>query len=1071
MWVLESRTSPHACDHVKFCTPFFASGALIFRGADYRHPAGVLTLPAARLLRAKSHGPMVTAIVRYLPMAMNGMVRSVFERARDVGNRLTGGGVRSLARRLLTPCIEISQQQGLEQAVAPNANAQTSIVYLAGASDTPKHHYRVMRYVEAAMANNVRATWIRVDELPQRMSELCNHDVLIISQVPWNDHLDAAFKFMRSEGKKIVFDADDLTIDPGLADANFIDCNRSQFLTEESVRLQFEQMRKAMLATDLCFATTEELAFHLRWAGKATYVLENGFDQATHRASRQALRNWRRAKNDELIRIGFNSDLCRHQRDLGVATEAIARLLRENAGCRLVLFCSADSEHLVDIQEYPGLAGLEDRIEWRPFQPLEKLPFEMARFDINIAPLEVGNPYCEAKSESKFFEAALVDVPTIASPTGPFRRTINHGKTGFLASSADDWLVYLRQLANDPDLRRRIGRSAYHAALARFGPMQRTAQFGRVLEQLQGGGRAARAFALGAHLSMRKRDLPKVFESDVIFVHEKADDAEVSVVVPLYNYAGYVAETLDSVLAQSLNPLDLVIVDGCSTDDSLAVAKEWAEKNVARFSRLLVLKNQANYGLAFCRNSGFDAAESPYVLPLDADNKLLPNCCENLLKTIRRTGAAYVYPIIQQFGGSNALMGTIAYNAQRFVEGNHFDAMALVSKEAWAMVGGYDHVRYGWEDYDFWCRIAELGLYGEWHPEVLAEYRVHPVSMLKKQTLVTENYRRLHIDFKERHPWVSLIDQETSRRIPRAQTRLIDSRRRSRIDLFFPILRCPQTHQKLTFNEERSALVSVDGLRSWPIREGKVILSTLPQELEAKDISGGETEPPEVVLDFFRRTNGFILRLGASYPCETFARLVTVEQSISPHADLVANPSELPFDDDAFDAITVEALERYREPDQVLSELYRVLKPGGRIYAFSAFLLPVQSSPWDFLHCTRNGMGQWFKNFEIDSLRVSETHCANVSIARLASEAEAALRRDVSDESAEAFLESRVGAFVDAWRDPSQRTLALWTNFYKLTESGREATAAGFELLGRKPPNLPDLTGRKRGARQELPQR
>jgi glycosyltransferase involved in cell wall biosynthesis len=313
--------------------------------------------------------------------------------------------------------------------------------------------------------------------------------------------------------------------------------------------------------------------------------------------------------------------------------------------------------------------------------------------------------------------------------------------------------------------------------------------------------------ALGAHLSMRKRDLPKVYESDVIFVHEKADDAEVSVVAPLYNYAGYVAETLDSVFAQSLNPLDLVIFDGCSTDDSLAVAKEWAERNVARFSRLLVLKNQANYGLAFCRNSGFDAAESPCVLPLDAANKLLPNCCENLLRTIRRAGAAYVYPIIQQFGGSNALMGTIAYNAQRFVEGNHFDAMALVSKEAWAMVGGYDHVRYGWEDYDFWCRIAELGLYGEWHPEVLAEYRVHPVSMLKKQTLVTENYRRLHIDFKERHPWVSLIDQETSRRIPRAQTRLIDSRQRSRIDLFFPILRCPQTHQKLTFNEERSALV------------------------------------------------------------------------------------------------------------------------------------------------------------------------------------------------------------------------------------------------------------------------
>ena len=46
------------------------------------------------------------------------------------------------------------------------------------------------------------------------------------------------------------------------------------------------------------------------------------------------------------------------------------------------------------------------------------------------------------------------------------------------------------------------------------------------------------------------------------------------------------------------------------------------------------------------------------------------------------------------------------YDPQRFVAGNYIDAMALVSKEAWAMVGGYDHVRYGWEDYDFWSRMA-----------------------------------------------------------------------------------------------------------------------------------------------------------------------------------------------------------------------------------------------------------------------------------------------------------------------------------------------------------------------------
>ena len=47
---------------------------------------------------------------------------------------------------------------------------------------------------------------------------------------------------------------------------------------------------------------------------------------------------------------------------------------------------------------------------------------EKARFDINLAPLEVGNPFCEAKSQLKFFEAGLVNCTTIASPTGPVPR-------------------------------------------------------------------------------------------------------------------------------------------------------------------------------------------------------------------------------------------------------------------------------------------------------------------------------------------------------------------------------------------------------------------------------------------------------------------------------------------------------------------------------------------------------------------------------------------------------------------------------------------------------------------------
>jgi len=146
-------------------------------------------------------------------------------------------------------------------------------------------------------------------------------------------------------------------------------------------------------------------------------------------------------------------------------------VLRRHAESRLVAF-RLGSLPILDFEEFPALRGLEDRIEWRDLVPLERLPDEVARFDINLAPLEVGNPFCEAKSELKFFEAALSGVATIASPTGPFRRAIRNGETGFLASTPGEWSDALETLIADPSLGRRISTAALREVLWRFGPEQ-----------------------------------------------------------------------------------------------------------------------------------------------------------------------------------------------------------------------------------------------------------------------------------------------------------------------------------------------------------------------------------------------------------------------------------------------------------------------------------------------------------------------------------------------------------------------------------------------------------------------
>ncbi len=389
--------------------------------------------------------------------------------------------------------------------------------------------------------------------------------------------------------------------------------------------------------------------------------------------------------------------------------------------------------------------------------PLPELPVEMARFDINLAPLETGNVFCEGKSELKYFEAALVDVVTVASPTGPMRRAMRDGETGFLVSTADEWHERLLALVDDPDLRRSVARNAYHDVLWRFGPQRREELARALLAEFEGGPEAARAF----ELKLRRGDhtgpgVPHLPAAETLYETDTLGEAEVSVVVPVYNYAEYVLEALESVRTQTLDRLDLVVVDDASTDDSTALVLEWARRHVGRFNRLVVRRHLANAGLGFARNTGFAAAETPYVLPLDADNRLRSPCCTTLVEHLAASCAAFAYPSQQQFGDKQAVFGDAPFSPTRLVNGNYIDALALVAKWAWAAAGGYDHVQYGWEDYDFWCRMIGLGLWGQHVPPILADYRVHKSSMLFRSTDRRENKQRLIEDMHRRHPWLRI---------------------------------------------------------------------------------------------------------------------------------------------------------------------------------------------------------------------------------------------------------------------------------------------------------------------------
>lgn len=674
------------------------------------------------------------------------------------------------ARVLRLSRMVCKRPQTVASTLAPSPEVARGVVWVGGEPDTPGYQYRVVMPAAAARAAGINASCCRIDAVDAHLEDLASAGVIILWRTAWDDAVSKIFRIAGKNGAVVCLDLDDLMFDCRLATVKVIDGIRTQSLEESQVQEFYARINRTMDAADWCIATTPELAGHMRAFGKPAWVLPNGFDEVKFQITRLAVRRRRAAQDDGLVRIGYAGGSKTHQRDFSLCASALASVLRQFENARLVLFQSSEGIPIIDLGEFPDFLGLEGRIEWRHLVPFTELPNELARFDINLAPVEVGNLFCEAKSELKFFEAALADVCTIASPTGAFRRAIRHGETGMLAADDTEWNQALVDLLSDPEKRQRMAKQALREVLWPYSPERRAAMLESLLEQSRGGRFAAKAFALDVRLAQEKQRPLDIPAADIVFEHDRLQSSWVTVVVPLYNYSAYIIDALDSVAAQTEVDLDLVVVDDASTDNSLELAVAWAQKHANRFNRLVVLRNHQNSKLALTRNAGFDAAETPYVLPLDADNLLLPPCVSTCLQTLRKTGAAFVYPRIRTFGKKRFIMGGFDYAPNRFTGGNYIDAMALVPKSVWSGVGGYEklpgHVPPGWEDYSFWCRVVEMGLSGRSAGEaVLAQYRVHGQSMLATDTMVPEKFRELVAFIQDRHPWLKIATDEVGKNL------------------------------------------------------------------------------------------------------------------------------------------------------------------------------------------------------------------------------------------------------------------------------------------------------------------
>ena len=209
--------------------------------------------------------------------------------------------------------------------------------------------------------------------------------------------------------------------------------------------------------------------------------------------------------------------------------------------------------------------------------------------------------------------------------------------------------------------------------------------------------------------------------------------SKVSIVIPCYNQGQWLLEALSSIEQFSTSSiLEVIIVNDGSTDPGTLEAL----RSLSRSKYTLL--NQANCGLAAARNRGIELARAEFVLPLDADNALRGAYFgSGLSRLVGDASIGVVYGNASYFGGRTGDWIVRDFRLEELIKSNFIDACALFRKSAWESVGGYDERMpvMGWEDWDFWLRLANRG-WGFVHiDEIAFDYRVREDSMIATTNL------------------------------------------------------------------------------------------------------------------------------------------------------------------------------------------------------------------------------------------------------------------------------------------------------------------------------------------------
>ena len=338
------------------------------------------------------------------------------------------------------------------------------VLFIASGTIGNSWRFRVQNVAEELELNGFK-TGVAIQEHPLLSRHVDKFSIFVFHLVNYTPQIKALVEKIKAAGKEIIFETDDLLFEPELI--------REQDFFKNSNALQKQFYAKGIgreilddpyvkVATTTTTFLTEKLAAH----GKKVFLVRNKLSQNDLAIANEVIsKNSTKVQNSKFkirnsIRIGYFSGNLSHNQDFASITETLVAIMEKHSEVELILAGPLSIKSTLN--------RFADRIEQLSYVNREKHFANLASVDINLAPLEIDNSFCIAKSELKFFEAGIVQVPTVATANQTFCQAIEDGVDGFVASDTREWTEKLEKLISDENLRKAMGAKAREKTLAKY---------------------------------------------------------------------------------------------------------------------------------------------------------------------------------------------------------------------------------------------------------------------------------------------------------------------------------------------------------------------------------------------------------------------------------------------------------------------------------------------------------------------------------------------------------------------------------------------------------------------------